>query len=922
MPSNNTRLAFALATTPGANGSVKMNISGTTASLTWTGAQTSDWDIISHTNWKTSTNPSEKYFDLDNVTFDDTSSASTHNVALNTTVTPASVTVAANTNYTISGAGAIAGIGGLTKSGTGTLTLSTINTYLGPTAVQNGKLILGGFGALPADTALTLGSGTTSGVVDLNGNSATVTNLSTSGTGAANVIGNGGVGQSNLTVSGGNGTFGGSIKDTITSGSQTVALSVTGGTLTLTGTNTYTGPTNVSDGATLQVGDGGTSGSLGNTSFGIDGTLAFNRSDSISVSNSIAGQGSLQQNGAGTIILTADNTYAGASVINAGTIQLGDPSVNGGATGNLGPGPINNNGTLVFNHSVDQQFNQIISGSGKVVQNGLSTLTIGGANTFAGGVTVNQGAVRVITPTGGAAASIGSGPIVVNNGATLVTGVGLSGPLTLAGGTIGATFGTTATSWTTGDVTAAAGTTSTVYTADAQNTAVTSELIFTGTLHGSGNINVLASDVQTNPDGGTGFRLRGAAASDYSGTITLGNAVKGEVQTTVAGPFSPAGTGKIVMTAGTFGGSLTGTYSELNLRNNRPSGDTIFGNDIGIAGTGFVTLNPLNGTAAAPNTDTLGNLMIGDGQILGVNKNGAGTNTVQFQNVTLLGGNATFSPTTFGYGSTGGGIGNLILGPIGESVAGSNIIIDGQSTVFLSGANTYTGTTTVNRGTLQLAASDRIPNGSKLILGDGSTGTVPTFASGGFSDTLGTLAIGFDGGAIDFGAAASTLHFADSNAQSWNGPVTINNWTGGSDHLFFGTSSAALTVAQLSDISFGGHNAGAKISTTGEVFPLPVLLKGDYNQDGHVNGFDIAAAMAALTDLATYQSGLGLSGSELVQIGDLTSDGKVNNLDLQGLLTYLIQGNGSVAAVPEPGTLALLGMGVASLLMIGERKRS
>ena len=391
LPSNNTRLKFALATTTGANGSVKLNITGTTANLTWTGAQTSDWDIINHTNWKSGSNPSEKYFDLDNVTFDDTSSASTHNVALNATVTPAAVTVAANTNYTISGSGGIGGVGGLTKSGTGNLTLSTNDTYLGPTAIQNGKLILGSFGALPTNTVLTLGSGTTSGVLDLNGNGATVTSLSTSGTGTGNIIANGGTGQATLTVAGGTSTFGGTIKDTITTGSQSVALSVTGGSLTLTGTNTYTGPTSVSTGATLQVGGGGTTGSLGNTALAIDGTLAFNRSDNVSVAGTITGQGSLQQNGSGTLILTAENTYAGPTVINAGTIQLGDTAVNGGATGNLGPGAITNNGTLVFNHSTDQNFNQIITGTGKVVQNGVSTLTIGGANTFSGGVTVNQG---------------------------------------------------------------------------------------------------------------------------------------------------------------------------------------------------------------------------------------------------------------------------------------------------------------------------------------------------------------------------------------------------------------------------------------------------------------------------------------------------------------------------------------------------
>lgn len=338
LPSNNTRLTFALATTAGANGSVKLNISGAAANLTWTGAQTSDWDIINHTNWKSTSNPSEKYFDLDSVTFDDTSSASTHNVTLNATVTPASVTVAANTNYTISGGGGIAGVGGLTKSGTGNLTLSTNDSYLGPTAVQNGKLILGNSNALPVNTSLTLGSGATSGVVDLNGSTATVTSLSTSGTGTGNLIGNGGTGQATLTVAGGTSTYSGSIKDTITSGTGTLALAVTGGSLTLAGNNSYSGLTSVSSGATLQIGNGGTSGTLGNTQLNVDGTLAFNRSDNLSVAGTISGQGSLQQNGTGKLTLTADSTYAGPTVINAGTIQLGDSSVNSGATGNLGPG--------------------------------------------------------------------------------------------------------------------------------------------------------------------------------------------------------------------------------------------------------------------------------------------------------------------------------------------------------------------------------------------------------------------------------------------------------------------------------------------------------------------------------------------------------------------------------------------------------
>ena len=295
---------------------------------------------------------------------------------------------------------------------------------------------------------------------------------------------------------------------------------------------------------------------------------------------------------------------------------------------------------------------------------------------------------------------------------------------------------------------------------------------------------------------------------------------------------------------------------------------------------------------------------------------------MQFTSVTLLGGNATFSPTTFSYAidrrrhrEFDSWVRSMKRAPAPASPS------TGMTTVFLKGAGTYTGSTNINRGTLQLMASDLIPNTSNMTMGNAATGTVPTFATGGFNETLGTLSVGTDGAAIDFGAAASTLHFAASNALSWNGPVTINNWTGGSDHLFFGASATGLTAGQLGGISFAGHNAGARISTIGEVTPLPVLLLGDFNQDGHVNGTDITSAMAALTDLTSYQAGLGVSNTELAQIGDLTGDGKVNNLDLQGLLTYLIQGHGSVAAVPEPGTISLLALGGAAIGFVAARRR-
>jgi len=102
--------------------------------------------------------------------------------------------------------------------------------------------------------------------------------------------------------------------------SGTGQLKVSNGTLTLAGTNTYTGGTTISAG-TLQVGAGGTSGSLGSGNVTNNSSLIFNRSDNVTFSNVISGTGSVAQNGSGTLTLTRATTYSGGMLISAGTLQ-------------------------------------------------------------------------------------------------------------------------------------------------------------------------------------------------------------------------------------------------------------------------------------------------------------------------------------------------------------------------------------------------------------------------------------------------------------------------------------------------------------------------------------------------------------------------------------------------------------------------
>ena len=116
------------------------------------------------------------------------------------------------------------------------------------------------------------------------------------------------------------------------------------GTLTLTGDNTYTGTTTISAG-TLSLGNGGTTGSVAGNIVD-NGALVFNRSNALTYAGLISGTGTVTKIGAGTLTLTGDNTYTGATTISAGTLSLG----NGGTTGSVA-GNIVDNAALVFNRS-------------------------------------------------------------------------------------------------------------------------------------------------------------------------------------------------------------------------------------------------------------------------------------------------------------------------------------------------------------------------------------------------------------------------------------------------------------------------------------------------------------------------------------------------------------------------------------------
>lgn len=172
--------------------------------------------------------------------------------------------------------------------------------------------------------------------------------------------------------------------------------------------------------------------------------------------------------------------------------------------------------------------------------------------------------------------------------------------------------------------------------------------------------------------------------------------------------------------------------------------------------------------------------------------------------------------------TTGGGANDGISGII----SGLNLSSTGSGTLKLSGANNYTGTTSISNGTLQTAAATAIPTNSNVTLTNGKLS-----GSGSFTENMGTLTVSGSSG-INFASGSPILKFAASNGISWTStPVlTITGWSGASassgtaGQLFVGTTTAGLTAGQLADITFSTNVTGTGMNlSTGELVPYNTL---------------------------------------------------------------------------------------------------
>ncbi|WOO39515.1 beta strand repeat-containing protein [Rubellicoccus peritrichatus] len=170
------------------------------------------------------------------------------------------------------------------------------------------------------------------------------------------------------------------------------------------------------------------------------------------------------------------------------------------------------------------------------------------------------------------------------------------------------------------------------------------------------------------------------------------------------------------------------------------------------------------------------------------------------------------------------GAGNLTLsGANANTYTGTTTVTAGELELSkTAGTNAIAGDVVVNGGTLLLSAANQIADISNMTLGGG------TFDTNGNNESLGTLTLS-SSSTIDLGSA-SVLDYDASISESWSGTLTVTNWNGdenggGTTQLIFGSSAAGLTLAQVDSIRFinpAGFTPGtyfARILSSGEVVP-------------------------------------------------------------------------------------------------------
>ena len=563
------------------------------------------------------------------------------------------------------------------------------------------------------------------------------------------------------------GTYGGVI-----SGSGGVQISG-GGSVTFTGQNNYTGGTTIDSLTSLT---GTTDTIRGNVTD--NGLLTFSQSTAGSFASNISGGGAVAITGTGPITFTGNNTYVGGTTIGTGSKLIGN-------TSNL-HGIFSSSGTLTFNQSTAGTFLGAVTGTGNVVVTGGGTITFAGTNNYTGGTTIDA-ANKVIGNTSGLQGSFtNNGSILFNQSAAgmffgSIAGAGNveisgSGPVTFMG-TNTYTGGTTV-----DQGSSLIGNTNNINGNFLNNGSVqfnqTSSGTYAGNMSGTGSVKISGSNRvtftgQNSYSGGTtidsGSTLFGGT-QNLQGAFTNNGALQIDTQTPTSSSFE------------SFAGAISGTGS------------------VRVTGGGNLELSGTNSYTGGTTLDTGTTLL---GSTTSIQGNIANSGRVIF--------GEDLSPTPI-----------PLFGVYSGAMSGSGSVEVRASSVpvIFTGANTYSGGTTIDRGGMLIGSTTSL-QGS--ILNNGYLGFAQSSAGTYAGNIFGT-------GGVEVGGTGAVT-FSGTNSYTGGTLVDTNATLIGTTNSLNGliSNQGTLKFNQTTTGTYGSVISGTGLVEIAGTAPVTFTGKNTYN---------------------------------------------------------------------------------------------
>ncbi len=787
---------------------------------------------------------------------------------------------------------ALAGASDVRKTTSGTVTMSGAGTYTGTTYLEGGTLSIGNATAMGVvGSAKVVFGAASDAVLQLNGLNVTVIQLEGD---SSTRVENGGVGTSVLTVNTAAGnTFDGVLRDGTGGGTLALTKGTAGQTLTLGGTNTYSGTTTVGLG-TIKLGasnvipDGA---GKGDVTFIAGGVLDLaGNSEAI---NAIAGAAGHVTNSVGTATLTFG---AGDATSLAATSVFRDG------------GPAGTTLHLTKTGTGEQHLTGVIWISGNLtVEDGI--LQLGGANLYSGDTIVNGGILRYGVATG-VPSGAGRGNVILNGGvldlkALIPTVNGLSGSGTVDNMSGAATY----------TLTVGANDQSSTFAGTIQNTSGTVALTKTGTgtitLTGASSYNGLTTiqangalrienDTALGTTAGATTVLAGGAL-ELAGGITVG----AETLTLNGTGLSNGGVLRNLSGNNTWGGALTiATASRINSDAGTLTLDVASGNIFAAGGAAvtfggaghIVVQDPITFTTGsltkdgtgtlrlnATNTFTSGVITVNDGTLL-ANGDITGTAALTVASGGRLGGVGAISRAVVSQGGSVMTPGDaLVNGGIGELTVNTWQLDSGMTNVFEFTDTSVrdrvivatSGGLTINGGTFYLYH----PGTTTMFDADGIYNLIQhTGAIGGAGESALTVANENPSKTYVFDVSGGWVRLTISSTTAWTGGDADDDYWSSPDNWGGSTPSAGSElVFDTGNRLSNTNDLGANIQFAGITFEATA---GGFELDGNVINLT-ANIQNQSTAAQTIQLDLVLDGNDRTvdaAAGPLTISGAIGEI--------------------------------------------